>query len=134
MQITLKNLAEATQQQIFDQVAEHLLHQNEISAHKNPKTEFPGYCSYRGPRGLKCAAGCLIADDEYDPMMDSGTDTSWADLATKGAVPQEHTMFIRELQVIHDTASVSRWYEHLELFARQSGLNTDVLAKHKPVF
>lgn len=128
MQITLKNLAEATKQQIFDQVAEHLLTQNERSVQES------GYCNYRGPRGLKCAAGCLIADDEYDPIMDNGTDSSWADLATKGTVPREHTMFIRELQVIHDTAEVSRWYDHLKMFARQAGLNTDVLAKHKPVF
>lgn len=134
MQITLKNLAGATQQQIFDQVAEHLLHQNEISAHKYSENGIPGYCCYRGPNGLKCAAGCLIADDEYDPMMDSGMDTSWLDLATKGTVPREHMLFIRELQVIHDTASINQWYHHLKLFAKQAGLNTDVLTKHKPVF
>ncbi|UOL48627.1 hypothetical protein [Pseudomonas phage Astolliot] len=134
MQITLKNLAEATQQQIFDQVAEHLLHQNEISAHKKSENGIPGYCSYRGPRGLKCAAGCLIADDEYDPMMDSGMDTSWLDLVKGGVVPPAHATFIRELQILHDTSSVSRWYLSLKTLAMSFSLNTDVLAKHKPVF
>lgn len=28
-------------------------------------------CMYRAPNGLKCAVGCLIPDDEYDPRMES---------------------------------------------------------------
>lgn len=59
MKITLKNLHEATEQQVFDQVAGHLLTQKEVLP--SPA------CFYRGPNGLKCAAGCLIANDEYMP-------------------------------------------------------------------
>ena len=29
-----------------------------------------GDCLYRGPNGTKCAVGCLIPDDLYDPSME----------------------------------------------------------------
>lgn len=62
--ITLKTMVDATPQQVFDQMATHLLTQ----AKKSMKGE---ECYYRGadingePNGLMCAAGCFIADDEY---------------------------------------------------------------------
>ncbi|MDO5609506.1 MAG: hypothetical protein Q4G62_01760, partial [Pseudomonadota bacterium] len=61
--ITLKTLSSASAQAAADQIVQHLLTQNERSI-----LDFadPGLCAYRGMRGLKCAAGCLIADDEYD--------------------------------------------------------------------
>jgi hypothetical protein len=33
-------------------------------------------CLYRGPNGEKCAAGTLIPDDLYNPLMDFGGDSS----------------------------------------------------------
>lgn len=32
-----------------------------------PSADDAGVCLYRGPDGIKCAAGHLIPDDEYDP-------------------------------------------------------------------
>ena len=61
--ITLKTLGKATAQEVFDQVATHLLTQNERSLDG-------ASCSYRNCDGLKCAAGCLISDDEYDNQME----------------------------------------------------------------
>ena len=55
--INLSNLAQASTQEVFDFVAIHLLTQNEKSGDDQ-------VCYYRSPTGLKCAAGCLIADDE----------------------------------------------------------------------
>lgn len=55
--ITLKTLADATEQEVFDQVANHLLTQMKKSEHtrKNPY-EYVN-CLYRSSDGLKCAAG-----------------------------------------------------------------------------
>ena len=51
-------------QSLFDYVARHLLRQNAqslvIFGDRNDNS-----CVYRGPNGLKCAAGCLIEDRLY---------------------------------------------------------------------
>lgn len=49
-----------TAQQIFDQVATHLLTQKEPSLAEDKKT-----CLYYAPDGKKCAVGCLIKDEYY---------------------------------------------------------------------
>lgn len=134
MTITLKNLEQATEQQIFDQVAVHLLTQNEVSQQTSTGHGF-SYCNYRNPKGLKCAAGCLIADDEYLAEMDNGKDTSWLDLATKrNLVPTAHAEFIRDLQIIHDTSLASHWFDQLSEFAKAHDLNTDALKPFVQVF
>ena len=63
--ITLKTLEQATAQEVFDQVAEHMLTQYELSMLNDT-------CVYRGYSGLKCAAGCLIGDDEYNNELMEG--------------------------------------------------------------
>lgn len=120
MIINLSNLATATQQQVFDQVAKHLLDQNKISI-----KEGHGYCAYRGTNNLKCAAGCLIADNEYDLEMDSFVgDTSWEGLINRGLVKtDEHKLLIGELQHIHDTIDRKFWYETLKDFAKTYNLS-----------
>lgn len=93
--ITLANLAEATEQQVFDQVVSQMIKQGRKSIHEN------GLCKYRGPEGLMCAAGCLMSDDEYNPNFDKGAG-NWDHLIGKGLVPHHHGALIRTLQVCHD--------------------------------
>lgn len=129
MKITLANLATATQQQVFDQVAAHLLHQNAQSLmNGNPRN-----CVYRNDNGLKCAAGALIADAEYKPEMDVGGEiwgTSWPSLVSRKLVPEtDHTRFIEELQQLHDGHTADQFKNRLWLVAQAHGLNTDVLEK-----
>lgn len=101
MQITLKTLPEATKQQVFDQVAKHLLTQKKVSYQD-------GGCAYRqhsdfvGEKTIMCAAGCLIADDEYDKQKMEGF--NWRDLVNDNLVPKAHHDLIRVLQAIHDSA------------------------------
>lgn len=52
-----------TKQEIYDTVCAHLAQQKR-RAFEN------GSCRYRTSDGLKCAIGCLIPDDLYDPRMD----------------------------------------------------------------
>lgn len=117
MIVTLANLKEATKQQIFDQVAAHMLTQNKASMKVEGSDEF---CAYRGDAGLKCAAGCLIADDEYKPEMDRsvfGNGTGWDTLVSRGLAPSEHEMFIGRLQRIHDSTPPTNWKDRLNEFA-----------------
>ena len=112
--ITLKTLPTATAQEVFDHIANHLLTQNQRSL--NPDSPFS--CVYRSPQGLKCAAGCLIADDEYKPEMET---YRWHCLIEDGLVPVEHSGLICDLQDIHDFDLVEYWPSKLLRIAEQQG-------------
>ncbi|MCI0527846.1 MAG: hypothetical protein L0Y56_10460, partial [Nitrospira sp.] len=94
--ITLKTLASATQQEIFNQVAGHLIAQNEKSL-----SPIGIGCRYRGEAGCKCAAGCLISDEEYGPDWEG---KSWFQLIEAGVVPEQNKDLIGELQNVHDNS------------------------------
>lgn len=119
MKITLANLHEATAQQVFDQVATHLLTQNEKSV---DRTERGPECVYRSYKGLQCAAGCLISEHEYNPGMENN---QWDDLAHSGIVPSDHKELIMELQCVHDTELAYNWEHSLEKVANKTGLTFD---------
>jgi hypothetical protein len=115
--ITLKTLAAASEQEVFDQVAAHLIRQGKASVGDD------GRGRYRGNEGLKCAGGCLIADEEYDETMDDRTsiegsnDTGWGHLARIGVFPKAHMTLIRELQYIHDNIDTKSWKKTLKALA-----------------
>lgn len=119
--ITLKNLEEATKEQVFDQVAKHLLQQQKKSFSKDGST-----CFYRGADGLKCAAGCLIGDEEYDKCMEG---MSWTGLAIEGLVPSKHLYLISHLQVLHDNSSVEDWESELTEVAKDFEIKSNILEK-----
>ena len=112
MTITLATLNQATSQQVFDQVSNHLLTQMERST--NP---FSSLCAYRSGT-LKCAAGCLIADNEYSIRMEGN---SWVGLRRELGVTMSHESLIVYLQRIHDSCYPSRWA--IELRKLASSLN-----------
>lgn len=95
-QITLANLAEATEQEIFNQVARHLLKQ------KVQAKQIHGVCAYRAVEGRMCAAGCLIADDEYTPEFDRQGAWQYVVASMPGKVTSVHKNFIMQLQRLHD--------------------------------
>jgi hypothetical protein len=115
--ITLKTLAQAPDQEVFDQVVQHLRDQGLKSQNENG-------CAYRGgDGGLMCAAGCLIADDEYvASTMDYADDTTWTQLVIDHVVPEEHSILIRRLQVVHDCYTDNRWEEGFSHTARVFGI------------
>lgn len=143
--ITLATLPQATAQQVFNQVARHLLTQGK------PALNELGKCSYRTTDGLSCAAGCLISDDEYAEMstkkaVTSATrsgrgieDATWHALSGAGYVPVEHEGLIDALQSAHDAARnepehqvTTYWLQRLERVAREHKLHTTVLDQFRP--
>lgn len=108
--ITLANLTEATAQEVFDQVSKHLLTQN-----KKSKPESGVGCNYRGIENTKCAAGCLISDEEYKPEFEA---KYWATLIDRGVVPKNHQYLISDLQLIHDNYEVENWEKSLKTLAK----------------
>lgn len=120
--ITLATLSSATEQEVFDQVVNHLKKQKVrcVDDHQ--------FCSYRDSKGLKCAAGCLIGDDEYIPEFEKH---SWHILVTDGKVPACHAGLIAELQTVHDVFSpisldsYGSWKTGLAKCAKSRGLKFD---------
>jgi hypothetical protein len=107
--ITLKTLNTATEQEVFDQVAEHLLKQN---AQSKRATD----CAYRGEGGLKCAVGCLIADDEYIPEIEN---KSWETVVNNyfPDLIDVHADLIINLQKLHDFYEPNSWQRILKKMA-----------------
>lgn len=113
--ICLANLHEATKQEVFDQVAKHLLTQKKRSTSIDDDDQ----CLYRGDGGLMCAAGCLIADSEYSSSWEG---TPWTMLVRIGCVPLAHGRLIRRLQDIHDLNPIDNWYTSLKMLAFDNNL------------
>ena len=127
--ITLKTLKDATAQEVFDQVAEHLLTQNQKSF--NP--DKPNMCMYRNAMGLKCAIGCLVADDEY---LEGWEGLGWLELIQqikkdrKIDFERVHENLLGSLQRIHDYSGAAMWLDRLKSVAKAEGLNTKILEKY----
>lgn len=120
MKINLLNLSNATSQQVFDQVAKHLLTQNEICSDENLA------CCYRNKAGLKCAAGCLIGKSEYKKKFEK---KPWDKLIELGLVSLAHNKLIIDLQILHDRTPVVSWKSELLRCANKHNLNPDILNK-----
>jgi len=105
-------------QEIFDKVATHLLTQMEKSGHIVTSS-----CLYRSPNGLKCAIGCLIPDELYDPEFEGKTVIDLPiDLLKTIGINDDHVYLLRVLQTVHDCNQPSDWKEELRLIAKINGL------------
>lgn len=117
-----------TNQEIFDKVALHLTTQK-MKSEAQLKT-YSGItytqCVYRGPDGLKCAAGALIPDELYTQDME-GKGVSHADVepALLTVVSEDQLPLLASLQRIHDGWPVEAWPTKLAALTRQEGLLYD---------
>jgi len=84
-----------------------------------------GGCVYRGENGMKCAAGILIPDDQYNPKMEG---LFWETLVSRNLVEDKFPKEIGELQVIHDSnhqESIEFLKTKLAEFAQKHGLQVN---------
>src|SRR5260221_13116364 len=93
-------------QEIFDTVKEHLWKQNRKSS------RYSGGCFYRGPDGLKCAAGCLIPDEDYKPSMEGRYIYGLSYFKKK--FNDKELKLVQALQDIHDGYDPSQWSVEFE--------------------
>lgn len=117
MKVTLATLGQATEQQVFDQVVTHLLTQKSRSS-------IDGVCAYRGLNDMRCAAGSLMDEHEYNPLFEGCT---WDVLIQEHGVPTDHQLLIKALQNIHDRTKPESWVFELYSLARQFQLNVAAL-------
>lgn len=114
MAVTLATLEQSTAQEVFDHVAKHLLTQKA----KCLGDKFHG-CAYRNEKGMSCAAGCIIADDEYKKSMEGKT---WMDLVGCTIVPKAHYELIDHLQAAHDLKKPQEWPTAIQAVAKYHNL------------
>jgi hypothetical protein len=108
--ITLKTLPTATEVEVFEHIAKHLLTQLK-------KSQVGETCLYRH-HDLKCAAGCLIGDDEYTYEMEGN---SWSVLVEERMAPDAHWDLIRNMQCLHDFGIPTNWERDLRAWADRLG-------------
>jgi hypothetical protein len=95
-----------TPQQFFDAAVAAIRKQGTASSISLSGAPDARQCVYRGPNGLKCAAGHFIADNEYKPMMEG---KSVNRLAASNMLPAGHVLLVHrqlavDLQRSHDCA------------------------------
>jgi hypothetical protein len=104
-----------TPQEIFDRSVAGVMKQGRPSVRAVPSNADGYGCVYRGPNGLKCAAGHLIDDEHYNAVWDDGNSASqnaavWPAIAESCGLPHTHVsdrysrmaVMIRDLQKAHD--------------------------------
>lgn len=88
-----------TNQEIFDKVLNHLRQQG-----KQCKGAVD--CLYRGPDGMKCAVGCLIDDEHFNPQANTFTmyHEMVLDMCRKSGINLVESKYLLiALQDAHDT-------------------------------
>jgi len=116
-----------TKQEVFMQVATHLLKQNAQSIKVRGDGSSSNHCAYRGNDGLQCAVGCLIPDQFYTPgleghdvhdnavreaLLDSGIDMHDDDIAD----------LLSSLQQMHDNYAPTDWRTKITKIGERFGL------------
>jgi hypothetical protein len=109
-QMTVFKYWMATELEVIDFVAEHLLKQGKKSLLSEYK------CMYRGVGDLMCAAGCLIPRHLYNTGMEH---KSWTELCEDFGLPTEHKTLIFKMQCIHDNEYVEEWPNSLAKLREQ---------------
>ncbi len=106
-----------TEQELFNKVCTHLAQQ------KKRALDVAKNCRYRTKDGLKCAIGCLIADDRYMPELEHFSIRQLRDAGIVGTKDIDIT-FLASLQSAHDHNAIL-WYlkEELKAIAEDYHLN-----------
>lgn len=115
--ITLKTLHLFSRQEVFDYITSHLLKQGVGSFRNNGMSAYRA--AYRNADGTRCAAGCLIADDEYDSSFEG---RCWDVLIYRKKVPKFHAHLIVLLERVHENFPPQKWAEQFRHTADICGL------------
>ena len=109
-----------TPQEVFDFIVNHMKKQQQQSV-GSFKT---GVCLYRSGE-LKCAAGCLIHDDDYDSSMEN---CGWIEIARRLKCREKHNSLILSMQLCHDRNNlIIPMLEAFRLVAKIFGLDDGVI-------
>jgi hypothetical protein len=98
----------ATEADLFEYVANHLLTQNKQALNVDDE------CVYRSNNGMRCSIGCLINGDHYNNSLE-GQSLQESDLreAVENSIDRKLTetevLLLISLQGVHDEYTPSEW-------------------------
>ena len=107
-------------QELYDFVVAAIVKQGRPSVGDNDR------CLYRGPDGLKCAAGHVIPDGVYSPVEMENQDISG--LCSQRLLPKSlirHAALLNSLQRCHDAPASINYFPFIKEFCH----NANVIAK-----
>ncbi len=127
-------------QELFDTVCRHLMKQRarSVSKEKIFDTRFgckTNRCLYRSPDGKKCAIGCLIPDEKYNPDFENKIGF-FVLRSLGGILDLGASILVENLQKLHDNPKLSPrkdWKPTLREIASDHGLEEPDCIKDKPV-
>lgn len=90
-------------QELFDYIVEAIVKQGRPSVGDNNR------CLYRGPDGLKCAAGHVIPDSVYSETMENKGILTLSDFGRTPKSLVHHAELISRLQDAHDAAATGKF-------------------------
>lgn len=103
----------STPQEVFDFVVNHLYTQGQPAM--AGITNDLDWCTYRSPKGLTCAVGCLLTDQEYKPDFEKRGIWALAKGEVEAGIPTlvneaggfyaRHVSLLMSLQDVHDQTS-----------------------------
>lgn len=110
-----------SRQAIYDRIKQHLLSQDGEAFHTS------GNCAYHADDGKKCAVGCLIPDDKYQPSFEglpyTGPEIKPILEEVIGRPLQEDdNKLLDALMYCHDNIRVALWDKELYAIASRQGL------------
>lgn len=112
----------------FETAAKKLLEQGALS-----ESDLAGGCAYRGESGRKCAIGWLIPDRKYRKSIEGSAATDVNVLRSISATYKvsvdrhEDTIFLGQLQTVHDELPPEDWREGFRLLAQDFELDVSFL-------
>lgn len=111
-----------TNQELYTRVRRHLLTQNAKSLNE------VGKCMYRGDHGRRCAIGCLIANVNYLPQLETHSTTAVC-VRVAAQLSEAQTFdslsLASQLQMVHDSLPVVGWPRALDIIAQQFALQVE---------
>lgn len=103
----LSSISNLSTKEVFLKVKEHLLLQNAKSASR-------GDCVYLNGKGLKCAVGCLMSDEDFNNLSLGDAKANIEYLVLVGKADGKHVKILRSLQKVHDKFKPARWERELD--------------------
>lgn len=116
-----------TNQELYSTSRNHLLTQMQKSLRLRSSeigkdSLYPSKCAYRGVGGLKCAVGCLIPDERYDPTLEGFS--AYNERVQKATEhTKEQNALAGALQRVHDTCEPNNWQLQLDNVAERFELD-----------
>jgi len=85
-------------------------------------------CRYRGDYGMRCAVGCLIKDEFYDPALEGMAIThvpvlNALSFSGVDTYKPKIVEMLSDFQKCHDTKPVCRWATEIERIFENYGIN-----------